>query len=512
MRQRSVLVLFLASSLLAAACSDDPIYPFYFADAVGDGSGGGSDAGTDASDDAGDDTGTDVGDTGRDTGPSCEPGATRCHSGGVESCVDGSWTVTACDEGTECLVEGGVASCVATACEPFSRGCFDDATAWQCDEDGSARSAIPCATGASCVDGSCVQATECLNVTPTVLEFGEVVLGTDATRTVQLWSCGSEPVEIVLVETTEDAFRAAAPTTPFLVDGTVAVDVVFEPLEPGEAFGELYLETAGGDLYAVDLNGFAPSAECPVARGGCRNAHSGGSYGTTITVPVGAEVECSDTGSTGPEEIVDWFWGMEALPFGSGADIVNDGDFAYFQADLAGLYTVTLGVGDDEGTRSCNTQRINVTATPGDSVMPSLHVQLTWDDGADLDNHLLRGTATRGSNPGDCHYANMTPDWGAFGPLNDPRLDVDDTDGFGPENINIDVVEAGIDYTALAFVTSLADESTRATLRISVGGAVVRELTKTLTARRQVWTAVKLRFAPDGTHTLTVVDTLGVAP
>jgi hypothetical protein len=72
----------------------------------------------------------------------------------------------------------------------------------------------------------------------------------------------------------------------------------------------------------------------------------------------------------------------------------------------------------------------------------AFRAQLTWvsDPTSDLDLHLVRPAGTMfGQN--DCYYLNCVPpdtlDWGVAGATGNPVLDVDDTQGFGPENITI---------------------------------------------------------------------------
>ena len=67
-------------------------------------------------------------------------------------------------------------------------------------------------------------------------------------------------------------------------------------------------------------------------------------------------------------------------------------------------------------------------------------------DSTDVDFHLLHPRAMRWFDDAyDCYYANCTGaglSWDAAGNDDDPRLDLDQTDGFGPENINIDLPPA----------------------------------------------------------------------
>jgi hypothetical protein len=77
----------------------------------------------------------------------------------------------------------------------------------------------------------------------------------------------------------------------------------------------------------------------------------------------------------------------------------------------------------------------------------SLHGELTLGEASDLDGHLLRyeGVAIWISNPGDCYHGKTSANWGVPGGDDAPGLDIDDTNGFGPENINIASMEPGVE-------------------------------------------------------------------
>ncbi|MDY0270848.1 hypothetical protein [Trichloromonas sp.] len=83
---------------------------------------------------------------------------------------------------------------------------------------------------------------------------------------------------------------------------------------------------------------------------------------------------------------------------------------------------VTTSAGD-----TYNSAPITITSN---AVQNRYHVRITWDkDDTDVDLHFTW-------NGSDCYYGNKTPTWGSA--ETSPRLDVDDTNGFGPENITIE--------------------------------------------------------------------------
>jgi hypothetical protein len=136
--------------------------------------------------------------------------------------------------------------------------------------------------------------------------------------------------------------------------------------------------------------------------------------------------------------IVSWSWRVGMVPPGSRPDAPSpdDAPITRFTPDLAGEYVLQLTVTDDDGsTAACETV---VRAISNDG----LRIEVFWDtDGTDMDTHLLRpGARAWFDSEDDCYYANCQGTgipWGGGGTEDDPSLDIDDVDGFGPENINI---------------------------------------------------------------------------
>jgi hypothetical protein len=134
----------------------------------------------------------------------------------------------------------------------------------------------------------------------------------------------------------------------------------------------------------------------------------------------------------------------------------------------SGLYTFCLDVWDQDGTQSCSPACVQVNVQPDEAI----HIELSWSTpadpdetdsgpgaGADMDLHFAHPLASgpdldgdgQGdpwfSNPYDTFWLNSDPNWGSFNPAmdDDPSLDLDDTDGAGPENLNVNAPETA-DY------------------------------------------------------------------
>jgi len=191
---------------------------------------------------------------------------------------------------------------------------------------------------------------------------------------------------------------------------------------------------------------------------------------TITTTPTGPDAICPPTIETTPltevelvgngeddGTIVAWRWELVGIPSGSSAlpPAPATAQVSYFTPDVAGEYTINLLVTDDDG--NVGTCSFFVRATPSEG----LRVEIFWNppesssDPTDVDLHLLHPTAPAWfDDRGDCYYANCNASSGAVLEWNvtpylpdNPRLDIDDVEGYGPENINIDEPVAGLTYT-----------------------------------------------------------------
>lgn len=139
---------------------------------------------------------------------------------------------------------------------------------------------------------------------------------------------------------------------------------------------------------------------------------------------------------------VDVRWMLAGRPDGSAAAFSgssrvtppNSVPFS-FRPDLAGEFPVAITATDDDGQTATCTTLVRAIVDEG------LRIEMFWNTPrTDMDLHLLNPSATAWFNANDCYYANCPRGlmWPPDGAENDPSLDLDDTDGFGPENINIE--------------------------------------------------------------------------
>jgi hypothetical protein len=173
--------------------------------------------------------------------------------------------------------------------------------------------------------------------------------------------------------------------------------------------------------------------------------------------------------------------------------------------DIAGRYAVKATVVDDLETKSVNPCVVEFEAIPTDTFL----VQLTWDTpSGDMDLHVAKVdgagdfciSGNRGIDPQasgqydgnvaeecssgddlDCNFSNCKaaytsrPDWDEDGTLSDgdPSLDIDDVDGYGPENINVDQSSPGSYLISVFYYSGQTDVGN--TVRIYVYGLLQQE-------------------------------------
>ncbi len=330
----------------------------------------------------------------------------------------------------------------------------------------------------------------CIEVDPRTVSFGGKLVGQIATIEVEVKSCGTEPLQVTHVgiadgsstdfSVDEDALAAlngdqvVTNLTPLIipVNEFVKIPVQFVPDEvnPKDADnvpipdeGTMVIESNAFEaMIEVPLAGAGAEQDCPVA---------------VIQIDEGEEVipqtvlHLDGTGSYAPfGQIESWTWTVTQpdgnqqlfIPSPTAADPV-------FYANTVGLYTFTLEVRDENNTKSCQPDVRQVVVQPDQAI----HVELTWltpgdddetDDGvaagSDVDLHFTHPNAKgpdldKNGVPDpwfdeqwDCFWYNGAPNWGSFDPEagDDPSLDRDDTNGAGPENLNISIPEDDVAY------------------------------------------------------------------
>lgn len=212
----------------------------------------------------------------------------------------------------------------------------------------------------------------------------------------------------------------------------------------------------------------------------------------TITTEPLREVNVTGVAS-GDREITSRRWSLEdAPPASARRPLSQDDGEARFTPDVAGDYRLRFTAVDAAGeSATCSTL---VRAVPREG----LRVELSWDppgracpeapgaacDDSDVDLHVLRepGTGTAWRSDDDCHYANCNASaaralrWGTLGAADDPRLDIDDVTGHGPENVNIDTPTSPRYRVGVHYYARHGAELQAARLTIYCSGAVVARL------------------------------------
>jgi hypothetical protein len=154
---------------------------------------------------------------------------------------------------------------------------------------------------------------------------------------------------------------------------------------------------------------------------------------------------------------------------------------ATFTPDVQGDYIATY-------IATTNTGEADTCTAVVHAITPNLILEITWNTTADLDIHLLHPTATTWYNQTlDCNFLNCNANfigslpWPAAGTADNPKLTIDDINGFGPEQIVIDDPESnttnGYRFGAYVFTDHGAGPSD-VTAKIFCRGALAQTLTR----------------------------------
>jgi hypothetical protein len=231
-----------------------------------------------------------------------------------------------------------------------------------------------------------------------------------------------------------------------------------------------------------------------------------GNGGGDFEYPV-ADIDCPlQVFLTGPEYVnldgsassdpagleLTYTWELVRAPVGSSSELflldstLSDVDVLF---DLAGTYEVQLTVTNSNDTPSVPTKCV-VQAIPEDEI----RVELIWDgSSSDLDLHLGNRADAELYDADEANWCNPSPDWGSNGADDDPRLDIDDRGGFGPENINVLSPADGVYPVKVHYYEDNNDDLVTATVSVWSKDQNLWTGSKVL-ARDEVWDVGQLNW------------------
>ena len=321
----------------------------------------------------------------------------------------------------------------------------------------------------------------CIQVLPPTMNFGGAIPGSESPMDLTIKNCGSQELvvtDFVLTEDTQDANQEFfIDQTPLAATGKVkapppisaqnplvlginefaAVTVKYAPADISKEntpdTGEITVVSSAYVQPKVKLSGIGVEQTCPIAK--IKVAE-----GEEVVPQTNLHLNGSSSLAPGGGTIKKYKWTVKQ-PTGSNQPLLPSATFPNptLQANTAGEYEFCLEVWDQNDVKSCVPACTTVLVIPNNAI----HVELLWDTpsdpdqtdtgpaaGADLDLHFAHPLAAAldidcdksgdpwFSNPWDAFWFNPNPAWGAAPISDDPSLDLDDTDGAGPENVNLD--------------------------------------------------------------------------
>ena len=256
---------------------------------------------------------------------------------------------------------------------------------------------------------------------------------------------------------------------------------------------------------SVQLHATGPTATCP----------SDVTVAPLTRVPLRAS-------AAGDHPVTAYRWTLVDAPAASARPAPDPGDATAtrFTPDAVGDYRLRFTATDDRGLADACETAVHAVSPDG------LRVELWWDppgrtcptaahaqcDHSDVDLHLLAlapDAAWRG--PADCYYGDCTgPSRLHWGPsatgVNDPHLDLDDTDGHGPENIDVPQPAAGVYRIGVHYYDPHGAGPEAASVAVFCGGATPVAVLGPVTLNApsggwllgDLWVAADVRPRPGG--------------
>jgi hypothetical protein len=309
------------------------------------------------------------------------------------------------------------------------------------------------------------------------IDFGLVAAGATATQYFTIYNAGDGVLNILDVRledgpfslVTDPAGQAIAAGSEFTViaeyspadvDSGHATDLVINSTDPDEPeVTVVFLGGDGGDDYQL-----------PIAKINC-DAIAANTPPKTVVMDGRESEDPEDTEDTEP---LDYAWTLLDRPELSRTSIRNPTEPApELFLDVAGVYQIELIVTDFNGIAS-------EPAVCVADIIPNeqLYVALSWDTpNSDLDLHMIPdGESMWGCM--DCSFCTPVPGWPAA--WGTPVYALDNTSGYGPENINVMNPQAMQYYIRAHYYADHGGGETRATASIYINGELIDTMTASM--------------------------------
>lgn len=369
----------------------------------------------------------------------------------------------------------------------------------------------------------------CLETLPDdAVDFGEVDPDERVDRTIVIRNCSPNApttFELLGIRGDDEFSFTRDPgfdTMTLEVGESVEVVVGFQPERAGAYTATLQMQSDDEfrPEHTLELRGRGAEGQCPTA------SFEGGSDlglgdfiarpSTTFeSIPLDRINMQDDSTAYDGKFVEKWEWTLISKPTDSSSTLSNSPESMEQELflDLAGTYVIEMNVWDNEGVRNCAPARVTIHAIADEDI----HIQLVWDtpndpnqndsSGSDVDLHLLHPNASGvwNDNPWDCFWQNLIPDWATPRPANvdsfdcerdpdrpgchdDPSLDIDDVDGWGPENINLNNPEPNTTYdVGIHYFSDHGYSVSYATVRIFIGGVMRAEYRRQRLLDQEFW-------------------------
>ncbi|MCK6551480.1 choice-of-anchor D domain-containing protein [Myxococcota bacterium] len=348
-----------------------------------------------------------------------------------------------------------------------------------------------------------------LRVTPSAVAFVDVAVGQRVTQAISVTNVGEAAGMLRsarLVEGDPSVFDLtaqgggpAAPSAPISGEAREALPLVvhFEPTAPGTYQARWELTLDGDDPVTVTASGTSlPAGVLSCASDTIELGAVERGQGARATVRCSASVGPWVLGQVRLSPESSSLFSVTDVPAGLSEARTLDFTVVFASRGLPAAHAGVVEIVAEHGAVT----RVFVSAevVPPVASTQDVAVSLTWDtEHTDIDLHLVRDGATPFSTGDDCYFAMKSPDWGTPGDDgDDPFLDRDATDGYGPEVINLTratdrVYDVWIHYYNHGTPTSVP---TRVTVEWAVRGGAPGNALMLLSACGTAWRVGRFRF------------------